>query len=58
MAEPELYMKCDYVAVDYSVGDTWCTATVADLYRPRVNKDAFWRAVRAREMRDKDYRGG
>jgi len=56
MAEAQLYMKCDYVAVDYSVGDTWCEATVADLYRPRVNKDAFWRAVRAREMLDRDYR--
>lgn len=46
MAEAQLYWKCDIVEVGYVEGDTWCTATVQDLYQPRVNKDAFWRKVR------------
>lgn len=56
MAEAELYMKCDYAVPEFIDGDLWCSATVAALYQPRVNKDAFWRAVRAREMLDKNYR--
>ena len=50
------YANCQYWNDGYAVDDTDCRDSVANLYSPRVNKDAFWRAVRAREMRDQNYR--
>ncbi len=56
MPQPTSYTTCGYWNDGYAEGDADCYGAIEDLYRPRVNKDAFWRAVRAREMRDKDYR--
>lgn len=56
MSQPTSYVYCQYWNDGYAENDTDCRGAIEDLYRPRVNKDAFWRAVRAREMRDRDYR--
>lgn len=56
MPQPTSYTTCGYWNDGYAEGDADCYGAIEDLYRPRVNKDAFWRAVRAREMLDKNYR--